>query len=418
MRIKSYFVKSVEEAMAQARIELGEDALLLSTRKQNSSDGAWSGYEVVFGCADSSTAAADEPELEPAAEPVREKVALTQVVTPLAARVTPHVTQPVTPITSPAGATLAIAGRAPQPVEAVPDLGRLRAQMDEIHGMLLAAQKPQALTRGVPVLDGVFARLTKAGFSAALARPIVDSVAAELASIETHPAAREDQHELVCDLLRLQMGARVRINAQLGTKSSGCPVIAMVGPGGAGKTSLLMKIAAFQAAPSRPVRMVMLDSAGLAGRLQLQFFAGKAGISFSAVETPEELPAVVEEARRKEIVLIDTPAHQSPAEREKLAAGLARCPGLDVHLVLPGYMSAGACREAIARYGAFWPAKLAVTRLDETTTFGTLVSEAARAGLSLSLVSDGVSIPESLHAASIDDMVAIAMGPELIAEAA
>lgn len=417
MRIKSYFVKSVEEAMAQARLELGEDALLLSTRKQNSSDGAWSGYEVVFGCDDSFAAvpAAAEPAPQPPAR-VAEPVAQAAPPEPAIEKIR---TNAVTPIGPPAAAApLAVATRAPKPAEAVPNLERIRMQMDEIHGMLLAAQKPQAFTRGVPLLDGVFARLTKAGFSAALVRPILDSVAAELASIETHPAAREEQHELVCDLLRLQMGARVKINAQLGTKSSGCPVIALVGPGGAGKTSLLMKIAAFQAAPARPVRLVMLDNSGLAGRLQLQFFAGRAGIAFSAVETPEELPALVEEARRKEIVLIDTPAGQNAAERERLAAALARCPGVDVHLVLPGYMSAGACREAISRYGAFWPAKLAVTRLDETTTFGTLVSEAARAGLSLSLVTDGVAIPESLHAASIDDMVAIAMGPEMIAEAA
>ena len=36
MRIKSYFVRSVDEAIAQARKDLGEDALLLNTRKENS----------------------------------------------------------------------------------------------------------------------------------------------------------------------------------------------------------------------------------------------------------------------------------------------------------------------------------------------------------------------------------------------
>ncbi len=426
MRIKSYFVKSVDEAMAQARLELGEDALLLSTRKQNSSDGGWSGYEVVFGCVDSSAPALTEPAAESPAvkpEPVRENVVSPIAVAPVShhgADTPLHISAPaVTPIAPPAAATpLAVAGRTPKPAEALPDLEMLRAQMDEIHGLLLSSAKPQATTRGLPLLDGVFARLSRAGFSAALARPILDGVAEALAAMEPHPAAREAQHELAFDLLRLQMGARIKINAELGVKSSGGAVIAMVGPCGAGKTSLLMKIAAFQASPTRPVRLLTLDSSGLAGRLQLQFFAGRTGIAFSAVETPEQLPGLIQEARGHEIVLIDTPGYQTPAEREKLAAALARSPGVDVHLVLPGYMSATACREAIRKYGAFWPSKLAVTRLDETTTLGTLVSEAARAGLSLSLVSDGVSIPESLHAASIDDLVAIAMGPELAAEAA
>jgi flagellar biosynthesis GTPase FlhF len=50
MRIKSYFAKSVDEAILQARAELGNDALLLNTRR---SEGAKAEhYEVVFGTPD------------------------------------------------------------------------------------------------------------------------------------------------------------------------------------------------------------------------------------------------------------------------------------------------------------------------------------------------------------------------------
>src|SRR5580700_8292964 len=50
MRIKSYFAKSVDEAMVQARAELGNDALLLNTRKNEG--GKPENYEVVFGTAE------------------------------------------------------------------------------------------------------------------------------------------------------------------------------------------------------------------------------------------------------------------------------------------------------------------------------------------------------------------------------
>ena len=52
MRINSYFVKSVDDALAQARAELGEDALLLSTRKVDPRPDCPGGYDVVFGTAD------------------------------------------------------------------------------------------------------------------------------------------------------------------------------------------------------------------------------------------------------------------------------------------------------------------------------------------------------------------------------
>jgi flagellar biosynthesis GTPase FlhF len=181
---------------------------------------------------------------------------------------------------------------------------------------------------------------------------------------------------------------------------------------------MLMKIAAFQAAPIRPVRLLTLDRSGLGSRMHLQMFARKTRIAFTPVESPEALPALIEEARKKEIVLIDTPGYLEPAERSKLASVLTRCPGVDVHLVLPAYMTSTACREAIRRYSLFWPSKLAITRFDETASFGAMVPEAVEAGLSLSLVTDGVSIPDSLHAFSVEDLMNQALGRESLAEAA
>ncbi len=404
MRIKSYFVKSTGEALAQARAELGEDALLLSTRKVDSPLGSSANYEVVFGCpgAGDATDSPDAQEAKANVEAQREPE-----------RATAEAAAAVAPV-----ALKSVAGR-PRMSSKTPaaDLEQLRSQMDEIHGLLLSAGRPRVTARGLPFLDTAFARLTKAGLSVSLAGSIVDGVAAALASGEPEanesefagPSFRRYEQDRLSELLRTEMNKRIKIDSQLGVKGSGCAVVAMVGPTGAGKTSTLMKIAAFQAARNRPVRLLSLDHSGLGSRMQLQFFARKTGVAFTAVETPEVLPQLIDEERTKSIVLIDTPGHQPDAEREKLGSILARCSGVNVHLVLPGYMSSGACREAVRKYGIFWPAKLAVTKLDETTSFGTLASEAARAGLSLSLVADGVSIPDSLHSASVEDFIAIAV---------
>ncbi len=393
MRIKSYFVKSTGEALAQARAELGEDVLLLSTRKVDSPLGSTANYEVVFGCPDADTPEASANAAATGPEPVAAEAAAVAPVAFKTASSRPRMNR-----------------KAP-----AADLEQLRSQMDEIHGLLLSSGRPRVTARGLPLLDAAFARLTKAGLSVSLAGSIVDGVAAALSSDEPEPngdtgqSLRWYEEDRLTELLRAEMNKRIKVDSQLGVKGSGSAVAAMVGPTGAGKTSTLMKIAAFQAARNRPVRLLTLDHSGLGSRMQLQFFARKTGIAFTAVETPEVLPQLIEEERLKSIVLIDTPGHQPDAEREKLGAILARCAGVDVHLVLPGYMSSGACREAIRKYGIFWPVKLAVTKLDETTTFGTLASEAARAGLSLSLVADGVSIPDSLHSASIEDLMAIAV---------
>ena len=75
-------------------------------------------------------------------------------------------------------------------------------------------------------------------------------------------------------------------------------------------------------------------------------------------------------------------------------------------------MTAAAMRDAIRKHESFHPGKLVVTKVDESDTFGTAVSESMRAGLSLSLITDGVSIPENLHAASVEDLILMAIGRE------
>ena len=289
MRIKSYFVRSVDDAIALARADFGEDALLLSTRNNGG------GAEVVFGSAES----------EPAAT-----------------------------------------------------LDSIRAQIQELRQLLFAADREPHLSR-------LFAQLTNAGFDSLIATKIVDFVEKS-------------------GTLRDAFAEHVKIDAALAN------VTALVGPPGAGKTAVITKIAAFQ----KSARIVTLD-ASLAGRIELQLFARKSGIQFTAVENPGKLAGFIEEARKKEIVLIDT------------AGALPDCPGVCTQLVVPAYMSADAVRHTISKYPA---EKMIVTHLDESPSIGAAISEAAHAGLAISLLASA----NSLHAATVDDLISIALGPERV----
>jgi flagellar biosynthesis protein FlhF len=364
MRIKSYFAPSVDEAIAQARAEFGDDALLLSTRQTDN------GCEVVFGTAEGGEAAG-EP-LASESVPTRDREAVS-----------------------------------------APGLETIRAEMDEIRRLLLSSDRPGAR---VPELAAVYARMTGAGIDPVLAGQVVDAVEAGMAThalaklkIALGLGARRFDLRKFEELLRAELASRIPIDANLGAAGFPGTVIALVGPGGAGKTTTIMKIAAFQAGPDRPIRILTLDQDKLASRVHLQFFARKNGVAFTALESPETLPAFIEKSRQKEIVLIDTPSCGCDADREKLAGILNGCSGLDTHLVAPAYMTAPALRQSIAKHAALRPTKLIITKLDESPAFGAAVSEAARAGLAISLLTDGVSIARDLHAASVEDLLSIAL---------
>jgi flagellar biosynthesis protein FlhF len=375
MRIKSYFAKTLDEAMAAARAELGDEALLLSTRKSDSQEPAGQAYEVAFGWFDEAGRNSSDSAVNEAA--------------PAAAK----------------GLS--------------PELESVRAQLRELQALLGAEQRAEAESE----LDDVRRNLIAAGLDPVLVGEITGNVESGL---KTEPGSRQKRPFVVMpgsrrqkpemeNLLRAELSARIPIDSSLGVDGAGA-VVALVGPGGSGKTTTLMKIAAFEAGPERPVRLFTLDP-DLSSRMKMQFFARKAGIRFEAVEQLEALPERIAEARENEIVLIDTPGCAAPADADRIAAVLGAIPSIDIHLVIPSYMSAQAARAAIGRYAKFRPAKLLISKIDEYPAIGTAVSEAVRAGLALSLVTSGTAIPADLHALSIEEFMSAALGFGRSAEA-
>jgi len=378
MRIKSYLAKTVDDAIAQARLELGTEALLLNTRKV-----AAQRYEVMFGCAEEQPVMAIE-EFRPApVEPVKKFVKPAPKPDPV----------PVREISN-------------------PGLEKLQSQMDELRSLLLRSSfERSGIGRTVPELIDVYGRLRISEVDASLAKDIVDRIEALMdtdayftnAGPETAnrwKALRFDAKKLE-EFVRAEMQKRVKIDANLSA------AIALVGPTGAGKTTTLMKIASAQ---NTPVRMLPLMTSGVASLVQLQTFAAKSGVPCSPA-TVESLSEMIAEARRNAMVLIDTPGYLPDGAA---AAEILANAGIDVHLVVPGYMRAGDLRRCIEKYKIFKPSRLLVTKLDETESIGAAVSEAARTGLGLSFLTSGPSTTGQIRAASLEDLVALAIDQEQV----
>src|SRR5204862_1216818 len=68
MRIKSYFANAIPDAVQAARREMGEDAMLMETRKAAPESAHLGAYEVVFGV--NGTEAGPSPLVKPPATPL------------------------------------------------------------------------------------------------------------------------------------------------------------------------------------------------------------------------------------------------------------------------------------------------------------------------------------------------------------
>jgi flagellar biosynthesis protein FlhF len=355
MYLKSFFAATVEGALAEGSRELGRDALIVQSRPAPPESRHLGRYEVVLAVEAGAPAGQSSPRLAPAGElPVREE--------PLAR-----------------------------------ELAELRRQMDSMRRSLScsALSAPRWLAPSSQSA-AIFTALIESEVEANLAQQIAERVAAQLGATLV-----DEEH--VRRAAAAEIESRFSVDASLGREGDSCRIAALVGPPGSGKTTTLIKLAVvYGLAARRPVMLISADTDRIAAADQLRAYAAILGVGFELVETPRALDQTLHVHRGKELILIDTPG-LAAADMERgadLAAYLASRPEIDTHLVLSASMKSADITRAVDRFEIFRPGKLLFTRLDETDSWGGVLTEAARTGKPLSFLAAGQQIPEHLEPAT------------------
>jgi flagellar biosynthesis protein FlhF len=368
MKIKSYYSRTVEDAIAAARQEMGPEAMLMNSRKTPPEVRHLGEYEVVF--ADAAAAGA------------------------------------------PAEASPKLAGE-PAPVTRAPLGDRLSTEVAELKKELEGMRRAITRTAYAPAqwigvsqdISDAYAALTAAEVPAELAREIVQA-AGDRVNGAHPPAGRTTQKAdspVFQRALTEEVASRFTADATLGRGPAQPRIAALVGPPGSGKTTTLVKLAVtYGLAARRPVLLLSMDTYRVAAADQLRSYAAILGVGFQLLETVSSLAQAIEENRGKELIFIDTPglAYGDLEDSESLAHFLATRGDIDTHLVLPASMKAADLSRMVDAFEILRPRHLLFTKLDETGSYGPIFSEAARTGKPLSFFTTGQRIPEDLEAAS------------------
>jgi flagellar biosynthesis protein FlhF len=241
---------------------------------------------------------------------------------------------------------------------------------------------------------GAFAALAAAEVDPELAHEAIERLRAGGGDVESGLAA--------------ELAARFQVDAALGVGEARPRIAALVGPPGGGKTTTLVKLAVrYGLAGRRPTQLISMDGYRIAASEQLRSYAAILGVGFQALETPAALAQALEEHRRKDLILIDTAGHgaRDLDAAEGLARFLASRTDIDTHLVLSAATKSADLFRVTEGFEIFRPRKLLFTRLDETQTFGPLLSLAAKTGKPISFLASGQQIPEDLEPAARERIV-------------
>ena len=180
-------------------------------------------------------------------------------------------------------------------------------------------------------------------------------------------------------------------------------IFAIVGPTGVGKTTSIAKIAARFALRHSidELGLVSADSYRIGAREQLLTFARIMGAPMHVAENADELRSVLDSLSSKKLVLIDTAGMSQRDIRLTNQFATLKAAGHQIHSILAVSAAAGkgSLAETLKVFKAADPKAMIVTKLDEATSLGPILSLAIQSELPVAYISDGQRVPEDLNLA-------------------
>lgn len=361
MRIKRYIADNMQHAVAMVKADFGDEAVILHTKRFKRG-----GFFGLFGRPKVEIVAAIEPGTEPVSRQERELRRAQQTT----AAALDALQDEVRSLRHMLGVSAAANADVPSAVQAA--LQRLAEQelsADDAHGLLdevVAAAHPEQLSDNTWVWQRFIEQLAE--------------------GIVTTPPWQFD----------------------------GSPVIVpVVGPTGVGKTTTIAKLAAnFKMLADKKVGLVTADTYRVAAVQQLRTYANIIGIDLHVAYTPSELRDAVDRLSDHDLVMIDTAgrSQNNAMHMAELRSFLDVLEQPQVHLVVSATTRRADLEQITARFAATDFQRIIVTKIDETSVFGTLYELPRLTGKPLAYFTHGQSVPDDIEVADGQQAARLIMG--------
>ncbi len=379
MEIKTYRAKSMQQALDLVRRDLGPEATVLHTRELN---GSLLGrffvgrqYEI---------AASNQVQAEH--------------------RAMPNVAFEPSPQYALAGVEADYRQRYREEFRKHPD-----QEGDELQFLSEQFRRPtqsSSLRRTPDALFQMYTDLIEADVEEQVAQDLLETLRSH-ASLDLNDALAL-RAELFRNIERqLQVTGPMRITPGAGR------VVALVGPTGVGKTTTIAKLAAnYRLRENKTVGLITVDTYRIAAVEQLRTYADIIDLPMEVVSTPREMRDAVARFKSLDLVLMDT-AGRSPRDQvriQELKAMLAEANPAEVHLVLSAVGGAKSLVNTAQRFAAVGTTSLLITKLDEATGLGSLLTVSRESQLPISYVTDGQNVPDDIQVATTQNLAESILG--------
>jgi flagellar biosynthesis protein FlhF len=173
-------------------------------------------------------------------------------------------------------------------------------------------------------------------------------------------------------------------------------IMALVGASGAGKTTMMYKLAVRGVLNyGLRVKIISSDTYKIGSVEGVQTIADILSVPFGIAFEPEEVTKLIEDSD-VDLIVLDTAGRSDRAAREELYEFISAAHPDEIHLVLPATMSQRALQETAALFLGERINYVTFTKVDEAPSLGGMISSVRWMGLPLGYISTGTAIPDDL----------------------
>jgi len=231
-------------------------------------------------------------------------------------------------------------------------------------------------------------------------------------TIEQLPVAMKSNPVKINNFFKLILRRIIAVKHEVPLRTHQRKIMMFVGPTGVGKTTTIAKLAAryaYKLGTNYKVGIITLDSFRVGAVEQLKAYTNIMRLPLEVVKRPEELSEAIARLKDCHYILIDT-AGGSQYDMDKIELinqyqqHLTETP-IEKMLVLPANVKTTDLYEIYNSYSSLHIHNLIFTKLDETISYGNLISFAHKTKKSICYISVGQNVPDDLHEANSNYLI-------------